>query len=60
MISQNQDRFVSMLNEPFEEGEPNAQAGGAPQEGAGGFIQVTPQEKEAIDRVCWSLFENRT
>ena len=54
LISANQERFVQMLNEP-EESEQQEGGGGAldPEAGGGGpgYIQVTPQEKEAIERV---------
>ncbi|XP_076440017.1 UV excision repair protein RAD23 homolog B-like [Babylonia areolata] len=59
LISQHQERFVAMLNEA-EPGESGGQTqggdgGGVGQEqeagGNSGFIQVTPQEKEAIDRL---------
>ena len=70
MISQNQQAFIDLLNEPGPsagggqipggpppaEGAPGA-AGQGPPGGAGGpfgmplAIQVTPGEKEAIDRV---------
>ncbi|XP_031695496.1 UV excision repair protein RAD23 homolog A-like isoform X2 [Anarrhichthys ocellatus] len=55
-ITQHQERFVQMLNEPRagdtagEEAE--AQAQGSPQTN---YIQVTPQEKEAIERVSYLL-----
>lgn len=51
-ITAHQERFVQMLNEPHGE-EPageGAQAQGAPQPQTN-YIQVTPQEKEAIERV---------
>ncbi|XP_048759936.2 UV excision repair protein RAD23 homolog B-like [Ostrea edulis] len=61
MISQNQERFIQMLNEPLEAGEVTDQAqggggggGGLPSAGGppgSGFIQVTPSEKEAIERL---------
>ncbi|XP_028856265.1 UV excision repair protein RAD23 homolog B-like [Denticeps clupeoides] len=49
-ITQHQERFVQMLNEP-----PVGEHGGEGAEGHGGpqtnYIQVTPQEKEAIERL---------
>ncbi|KAK3090080.1 hypothetical protein FSP39_008987 [Pinctada imbricata] len=57
MISQNQERFIQMLNEPVEGQGSEAPAlgtapgGVAPPMGAGNYIQVTPQEKEAIERL---------
>uniref|UniRef100_A0A8C8HFN9 UV excision repair protein RAD23 n=1 Tax=Oncorhynchus tshawytscha TaxID=74940 RepID=A0A8C8HFN9_ONCTS len=49
-ITQHQERFVQMLNEPQggEMVEEGAEAQGAPQTN---YIQVTPQEKEAIERL---------
>lgn len=47
MISQNQARFVEMLNEADTEAEQQGQEG----EDNSGYIHVTPQEKEAIDRL---------
>lgn len=53
-ITQNQDRFVAMLNE--EDGPADAPAAGAqaPDQAPPGttYIQISPQEREAIDRVC--------
>ncbi|XP_041358220.1 UV excision repair protein RAD23 homolog B-like isoform X2 [Gigantopelta aegis] len=53
LISQNQERFVQMLNDPLDEASegPQQGAGGGAPMGAGGYIQVTPQEKEAIERL---------
>lgn len=56
-ISQNQERFIAMLND--QDDEPGQQGGGVggqgggqdPMGGGGGYIQVTPQEKEAIERL---------
>ncbi|KAJ8278611.1 hypothetical protein COCON_G00056770 [Conger conger] len=49
-ITQHQERFVQMLNEPH-----GGEVGGEEAEGQGGsqtnYIQVTPQEKEAIERL---------
>ncbi|XP_041746250.1 UV excision repair protein RAD23 homolog B-like [Coregonus clupeaformis] len=49
-ITQHQERFVQMLNEPQggEMVEEGVEAQGAPQTN---YIQVTPQEKEAIERL---------
>uniref|UniRef100_A0A8C7RFB5 UV excision repair protein RAD23 n=1 Tax=Oncorhynchus mykiss TaxID=8022 RepID=A0A8C7RFB5_ONCMY len=49
-ITQHQERFVQMLNEPQggEMVEEGVQSQGAPQTN---YIQVTPQEKEAIERL---------
>lgn len=63
LISQNQERFIAMLNEPTaEEGateEPQPAEGTAATEGGSqsqagsgvSYIRVTPQEKEAIERL---------
>ncbi|MBN3305767.1 RAD23 homolog A, nucleotide excision repair protein a [Amia ocellicauda] len=53
-ISQHQELFIQMLNEPLGElGEgPEAELGAAGEDGAPvNYIQVTPQEKEAIERL---------
>uniref|UniRef100_A0A671TBW4 UV excision repair protein RAD23 n=1 Tax=Sinocyclocheilus anshuiensis TaxID=1608454 RepID=A0A671TBW4_9TELE len=47
-ITQHQERFVQMLNEPHEGEAGAAEAPSAPQTN---YIQVTPQEKEAIERL---------
>ncbi|XP_034439955.1 RAD23 homolog A, nucleotide excision repair protein b isoform X2 [Hippoglossus hippoglossus] len=49
-ITQHQERFVQMLNEPRggDTGDEGAEAQGSPQTN---YIQVTPQEKEAIERL---------
>lgn len=47
-ITQHQERFVQMLNEPHPGEAGAAEAPTAPQTN---YIQVTPQEKEAIERV---------
>lgn len=59
-----------MLNEPIPDPAPTGGGGGPG--GAGGvgggtsgggqmsYIQVTPQEKEAIERVRWSMTMSRT
>lgn len=58
-ISQHQELFIQMLNEPVGEGGEAPEVGeigAAGEEGAPvNYIQVTPQEKEAIERVsaCW-------
>nr|XP_057929043.1 RAD23 homolog A, nucleotide excision repair protein b isoform X2 [Doryrhamphus excisus] len=46
-ITQHQERFVQMLNEPQVGGE-GIEPRGSPH---GNYIQVTPQEKEAIERL---------
>ncbi|XP_036004391.1 RAD23 homolog A, nucleotide excision repair protein a [Fundulus heteroclitus] len=54
-ISQHQELFIQMLNEPVGEGEEVPEVGemGAAGEEAApvNYIQVTPQEKEAIERL---------
>ncbi|XP_026108638.1 UV excision repair protein RAD23 homolog B-like [Carassius auratus] len=47
-ITQHQERFVQMLNEPHAGEAGAAEAPSAPQTN---YIQVTPQEKEAIERL---------
>jgi hypothetical protein len=67
LITENQDQFVQMLNEPAD-----APVSGAPVGGSGGqvlppfaggapmaddsYIQVTQEEKQAIDRVFHFFF----
>lgn len=62
MITENQDRFVQMLNEPLTESGSalgaegqSPPAAGAPVGGGqnpeSGYIQVTPEEKQAVERV---------
>lgn len=48
IIGQNQAEFMALLNEPIQGGA--AAAGGGPPPGSN-YIQVTQEEKEAIDRV---------
>ncbi|NWX46813.1 RD23B protein, partial [Steatornis caripensis] len=59
-ISQHQEHFIQMLNEPVVEShqglsgsDDGASTGGAAEAGSGhmNYIQVTPQEKEAIERL---------
>ncbi len=66
VITQNQERFVQLLNDP-EVGSGSGGSGGVPTQGPnvggggggggggspgeGGYIQVTPEEKQAIERV---------
>ncbi len=58
-ISQHQELFIQMLNAPVGEGEVEAGEGGefadlgalGDEAAPGSYIQVTQQEKEAIDRV---------
>uniref|UniRef100_A0A7N4P899 UV excision repair protein RAD23 n=1 Tax=Sarcophilus harrisii TaxID=9305 RepID=A0A7N4P899_SARHA len=55
-ISQHQEHFIQMLNEPVQEsggqGGGGGGSGGIAEAGSGhmNYIQVTPQEKEAIER----------
>ncbi|BFZ00038.1 hypothetical protein BsWGS_03077 [Bradybaena similaris] len=53
MISQNQERFVQMLNDPEEvsESERGLGAGGTRPSGSEEYISVTPEEKQAIERL---------
>uniref|UniRef100_A0ABI7WU12 UV excision repair protein RAD23 n=1 Tax=Felis catus TaxID=9685 RepID=A0ABI7WU12_FELCA len=63
-ISQHQEHFIQMLNEPVQEaggqgGGGGGGSGGIAEAGSGhmNYIQVTPQEKEAIERhIC--VFES--
>lgn len=50
-ISSHQEQFIQMLNEPAQEAA--GQGGGLAEAGGGpmNYIQVTPQEKEAIERL---------
>ncbi|NXT32399.1 RD23B protein, partial [Pelecanoides urinatrix] len=66
-ISQHQEHFIQMLNEPVQESSQGGGGGGSGSGGGGGgsdtegvseagnghmnYIQVTPQEKEAIERL---------
>ncbi|OCU00969.1 hypothetical protein XELAEV_18006748mg [Xenopus laevis] len=54
-ISQHQEQFIQMLNDPVPEGgrEGGGGRGVAAEAGSGhmNYIQVTPQEKEAIERL---------
>ncbi|KAG1946279.1 RAD23 homolog A, nucleotide excision repair protein b isoform X2 [Pimephales promelas] len=50
-ITQHQERFVQMLNEPHAVEAGAAGAAEAPSEPQRNYIQVTPQEKEAIERL---------
>ncbi|XP_065405938.1 UV excision repair protein RAD23 homolog B isoform X3 [Chrysemys picta bellii] len=60
-ISQHQEHFIQMLNEPVQESGGQGGGGGGGGGGSGGvaeagsgqmnYIQVTPQEKEAIERL---------
>lgn len=74
MISQNQDAFFRMLTEPSSgsagsapaaaagagrtESSQEAQEEGASDYFAPGVIHVTPQDKEAIERVSFSLIQS--
>ncbi|XP_048877172.1 UV excision repair protein RAD23 homolog B isoform X2 [Brienomyrus brachyistius] len=53
-ISSHQEQFIQMLNEPvLEAGQGGGGGGGVAEAGSGhmNYIQVTPQEKEAIERL---------
>ncbi|MGH0179980.1 UNVERIFIED_CONTAM: hypothetical protein FKN15_003094 [Acipenser sinensis] len=52
-ITQHQERFVQMLNEPFREsvGEGEGEEAEGQESSQTNYIQVTPQEKEAIERL---------
>ncbi|XP_064358038.1 UV excision repair protein RAD23 homolog B [Dromaius novaehollandiae] len=57
-ISQHQEHFIQMLNEPVQESSQgvsggDGSTGGVAEAGSGhmNYIQVTPQEKEAIERL---------
>lgn len=72
LITQNQGSFVRMLNEPDPSGQPvtaegNPPASGRTQQGSIpgleeliGFAQITPQDKEAIERVSIIWIEVRS
>lgn len=58
VISQNQEAFIRMINEPEDGGRAGGSGGRAGEAGQGllgesGVIQVSPQDKEAIERVCF-------
>lgn len=69
LINEHQNEFYNMINEPMESegggapgaggavgaGGANPAAGGAPRQPGSSYITVTPQEREAIDRVCFLL-----
>ncbi|XP_067232509.1 UV excision repair protein RAD23 homolog B [Chanodichthys erythropterus] len=51
-ISSHQEQFIQMLNEPVQEaGQGGGGGGGVAEAGGMNYIQVTPQEKEAIERL---------
>uniref|UniRef100_A0A9J8ASG8 UV excision repair protein RAD23 n=1 Tax=Cyprinus carpio carpio TaxID=630221 RepID=A0A9J8ASG8_CYPCA len=60
-ISSHQEQFIQMLNEPVQEAGQGGSGGGVAEAGGGhmNYIQVTPQEKEAIERVK-HIFSLRT
>lgn len=50
IITENQDRFVQMLNEPLESGASPGTTGNQSSMEPG-YIQVTPEEKQAVERL---------
>lgn len=52
-ISSHQEQFIQMLNEPVQEAGQEGSSVGVAEAGGGSmnYIQVTPQEKEAIERL---------
>ncbi|XP_076836229.1 UV excision repair protein RAD23 homolog B [Brachyhypopomus gauderio] len=52
-ISSHQEQFIQMLNEPAQEAGQGGGGGSVAEAGGGhmNYIQVTPQEKEAIERL---------
>jgi UV excision repair protein RAD23 len=56
MINEHQNEFYNMLNEPLDETSSvssgsSAQTGTSGQRAPGSYIQVTPAEREAIERL---------
>ena len=54
LISQNQEAFIRMINEPDSGAAPGPGSGstGGMSDDMPGMIQVSQQDKEAIERVC--------
>ena len=58
LINANQQEFIQLMNEPPTDGDAAPAPGGMPgmPPAQGNQIRVTPEEKEAIDRVRFCLF----
>lgn len=64
LINQNQEEFIQLLNSPLPAGGAaapagGAAAGGAPGGGGAGYIQVSQEEKDAIERLESLGFERQ-